>query len=905
MARSGKVRVDITADASGVKRGARDAERSLDRLNRAGSRSLRGLGRAGIAAGAAVGAGLAASLVVGTREMLDWERQAAQTEAVIKSTGGAANVTAKELDKQTQALQDMSGVGDTTIRQGQNLLLTFKNIRNEVGAGNDVYNQATVAALDMSVALDQDMKSSAIQLGKALNDPIRGVTALQRVGVSFTDSQKATIASLVESGRTMDAQKLILKELNSEFGGTAKAVGDSLPGQIERAKRTFEDFSETIAREVVPRLLQVVEWVKRNWPQIERTTREVFEEIVRVAKIAMAWYEKNIAPTIESIVRNARRFWKLFGDDITRIFGFVIRQIERSLRIIKATIELVLAVIRGDWGEAWKALRTIAQETLGGLVDWLRTIPRAFASIGLKMGKALADGIVDGLGSIRSRIEDKLGIPGFLRGSGVDIVQRIFARGGTVPGRPGQAVPITAHAGEVVLNAQQQRMLGTDRIMSALRATGGIIGGDGASLATGGFVYPLAARGRVIGTPYAGTHSLGNWQSDLAYDLAAPAGTRVVSPVSGTVSRIQGSASQGGRFGGLGVYITGAGGQYFLKHLGSANVAVGSSVAAGQTIGTIGNYYGASNHVHFAAATRAALEGAVKGAVGSVAAGVRTVAGHSDNKSEPSMPRRVLGLIGKAAFKALRTDVPDVSSGSAPSFSGPQSRLVSAAGRAARSAARSAGRPPEEVARAGDEAERNAEVAILKRQIRKAGGALDRLQGLKARTWRQFTTLGRRKVGRRNRAAKRRAMNLYRVKLREIDEEMSETREEIAQLNERLREIGEEAEQARYEASLQTEAAAADASETTPAEAGISADQAAQLAQAEAQATTARRGQAISDSALRVLFGSGTIDPGAGSVTVNINTLHPGDPAIQGEVARWVVGALGGQGSVPATSFAI
>lgn len=148
-------------------------------------------------------------------------------------------------------------------------------------------------------------------------------------------------------------------------------------------------------------------------------------------------------------------------------------------------------------------------------------------------------------------------------------------------------------------------------------------------------------------------------------------------------------------------------------------------------------------------------------------------------------------------------------------------------------------------------------------------------------------------------------MNLYRVKLREIDEEMSETREEIAQLNERLREIGEEAEQARYEASLQTEAAAADASETTPAEAGISADQAAQLAQAEAQATTARRGQAISDSALRVLFGSGTIDPGAGSVTVNINTLHPGDPAIQGEVARWVVGALGGQGSVPATSFAI
>jgi hypothetical protein len=53
----------------------------------------------------------------------------------------------------------------------------------------------------MSVALGQDMSASAIQLGKALNDPIKGVTALQKVGVSFTQSQKDQIATLVESGR--------------------------------------------------------------------------------------------------------------------------------------------------------------------------------------------------------------------------------------------------------------------------------------------------------------------------------------------------------------------------------------------------------------------------------------------------------------------------------------------------------------------------------------------------------------------------------------------------------------------------------------------------------------------------------------------------------------------------------
>jgi phage-related minor tail protein len=88
------------------------------------------------------------------------------------------------------AISNKTGIDDEAIQSGENLLLTFTNIRNETGKGNDVFNQATQTITDMSVALGQDMKSSAIQVGKALNDPIKGVTALQRVGVSFTAAQK-------------------------------------------------------------------------------------------------------------------------------------------------------------------------------------------------------------------------------------------------------------------------------------------------------------------------------------------------------------------------------------------------------------------------------------------------------------------------------------------------------------------------------------------------------------------------------------------------------------------------------------------------------------------------------------------------------------------------------------------
>ena len=57
------------------------------------------------------------------------------------------------------------------------------------------------------------MTNAAVLVGKALNDPKKGLTALRRVGVQFTDAQEDQIKALVKSGKTMDAQKIILREL--------------------------------------------------------------------------------------------------------------------------------------------------------------------------------------------------------------------------------------------------------------------------------------------------------------------------------------------------------------------------------------------------------------------------------------------------------------------------------------------------------------------------------------------------------------------------------------------------------------------------------------------------------------------------------------------------------------------
>lgn len=149
------------------------------------------------------------------------------TNQIISQTGGAAKASSGDITKLTRSLSLKTGVDKTLIREGSNVLLTFTKIRNEVGEGNDVFDRANSVALDMSATFGQDMKSSATQLGKALGDPIRGVGALARVGVSFTTQEKEKIKTLQESGDMLGAQKLILEALETQVGGTAEASADS------------------------------------------------------------------------------------------------------------------------------------------------------------------------------------------------------------------------------------------------------------------------------------------------------------------------------------------------------------------------------------------------------------------------------------------------------------------------------------------------------------------------------------------------------------------------------------------------------------------------------------------------------------------------------------------------------
>ncbi len=249
------LKITIIGDAASYSRALKSASSATTTF---GS-TLAKVGKvAALATGAAGIGGLFLTLRAGTREWVETTKQAAQTAAVLKSTGGVANVTAKQVDELASSLLKKTGIDDEQIRAGENWLLTFKNIRNEVGKNNDIFNQAIKASVDLAVAqatvkgTTTDTTTAANLLGKALNDPIKGISALTRVGVGFTEGQKKSIKALVQHGRTLEAQKIILKEVNSQIGGSAEAFGKTLPGQIKILQEQFNNLAGELVGHLVP-----------------------------------------------------------------------------------------------------------------------------------------------------------------------------------------------------------------------------------------------------------------------------------------------------------------------------------------------------------------------------------------------------------------------------------------------------------------------------------------------------------------------------------------------------------------------------------------------------------------------------------------------------------------------------
>lgn len=349
-------------------------ERAGHRLSRAGSRMSAGL--------SAPLVGLAYKSVAAQREQ---ERAIASVSAALKGMGDGAGYTLAQLEAMASRLQDRSLYGDEAILSKVTAnLLTFGNLQGRV------FERAQQAALDLSARLGQDLQSSALMLGKALNDPVRGLTALSRVGVAFTAQQRDQIRAMAEAGDVAGAQTLILAELERQYAGQALALANTDSGRITQAMNAIGDATERVGAIILPILADVATHVKGLAERFRRLSPETQRFVVVGGTLAAA-----IGPVVAALGLMMTALAPLAGavaavvsplgllaagaaaaglalhrnwDGLKEDFPAITGAIETALNGLKAVFDTVVAAA-GGLGSGLKAQLRLAATGIDALID--------------------------------------------------------------------------------------------------------------------------------------------------------------------------------------------------------------------------------------------------------------------------------------------------------------------------------------------------------------------------------------------------------------------------------------------------------------------------------------------------------------------------------------------------------
>ena len=331
--------------------------RSIDDVHDRGMKMGGGLKKVAFGiAGAFAGIQIGGFLKGAVEEAAESAKIGRVTEQTIKATGAAAKVTADQVGALATSLSNKTAVDDELVQTGANLLLTFKNIRNEAGKNNNIFDKATAAALDLSAGGFGSVESASVMLGKALNDPIKGVTALGRVGVTFTQQQKDQIKTLVESNDILGAQKVILGEVESQVGGLAEASADPM----KKLQVQFGNLKESIGGALLPVITRLATFASG-------TLLPAFGKIGEAFRLVLGDDgAQGFAEVMDSALGNSGKFVGFFrtvGDGIRQlVFGF--RAFYYALKDGDVTsdgfvgaMETLAVIIRNH---VWPAIKTLA-----------------------------------------------------------------------------------------------------------------------------------------------------------------------------------------------------------------------------------------------------------------------------------------------------------------------------------------------------------------------------------------------------------------------------------------------------------------------------------------------------------------------------------------------------------------
>ncbi len=233
------------------------ATRTLSRNANGATKSLAATSTAAKGLGASLATSLAPLLTVGAAiatvsnaigTFQDRERDVAILTQGLQNLG-AGTAQLNELQEAANRLGNQTLFNQEEFTRGFNLLTSFRNI------GVDSYSRVAQAAADIAQVNQVDVSTSFMQLAKALQDPERNLSNLNRSGIAFTKQQTEVIKELMKTNKIAEAHAMILSIVEESYNGLAQAASEGFAGEVDTLGESFRDFSETLGKALEPALI--------------------------------------------------------------------------------------------------------------------------------------------------------------------------------------------------------------------------------------------------------------------------------------------------------------------------------------------------------------------------------------------------------------------------------------------------------------------------------------------------------------------------------------------------------------------------------------------------------------------------------------------------------------------------
>lgn len=339
----GEVRIPITADASGVRRGTREAEKELKRLNTVGKRSLSTFGKGALAAGGiTVGLHSVTSFLSSSATAaMDAEASLARMRTQLQNLGKDSPTVRKNIDGVVQGLAQISGFDDEDLQ--------------------DAFTRIVGSTGNVTKALGPQGLALASDIARARQIPL--ATAASAVSKAW-DGQTGALKKLGVEVKQGDTNLQVLAAAQKQFAGQAQAFGKTTAGSVARMSVQWENLKEVIGAKLAPAIQYVADNAPKWGAKIQKSIGPKLAELRGAAQGFYAALRRTGA--VDWVAKQWQKYGPIISQAAVNAFTAPIRSATTLLQVAGAAAAAIAAAVKAAKGFVGLGPRTSGAGGGGG-----------------------------------------------------------------------------------------------------------------------------------------------------------------------------------------------------------------------------------------------------------------------------------------------------------------------------------------------------------------------------------------------------------------------------------------------------------------------------------------------------------------------------------------------------------